>query len=138
MLPNTNFYKAFFPKIVMAKLSREARFENSVIRNIRRLDPNYSLKNSRALWGFPYQVIRVGYLEEDDNIALRYQTVGKSADGDFLEGRATLQVTEDFANVRRLSGRRGIEDAGWGLVAYVDRDNQVRFNVVNLPFPRKK
>jgi len=123
--------------MVMARLSREARFEGAVIRNIRKLDPDYSLKNSGALWGFPYQIMRAGYLEGDDDLTLRYKTISKSRGGTFLEGRAGFVVPQEFAEERGLSGKRGIQDAGWGLVAYVNLDKQVRFEVVKLPHPKK-
>lgn len=129
MLLYTNSYKSFFLGRFMEKLSDEKRFESSVIRKIRKLDPSYSLQNSKTLWGFPYKVIRVGYLEEDDELALRYEVRGR---------RANLRVNENFAKERGLSEKRGLKDAGWGSVAYVNFDTEIKFEVVKFSFPRKK
>ena len=117
-------------------LEAEAAFQESIVRELRRLHPGYCSRTSIEMWGVPYQEMMIGYLEPDDVDSLCFRTVGGSASQSFE--RRDFSVPHEFAKKRGLSGDRGVIDAGWGLVAYATQKGDVKFDVIKYPHPEVK
>lgn len=111
----------------MALLEHEV---DGIAKGIMKLDPEYDPDASKAHFGFPFKILLQGYLEDDDGYSLCFR-VGDS-------GRDNMPVCEDFASSRGLSTREGVMEAAWVLVAYKDRAQQEKFEVVKVPSPNRK
>lgn len=107
-----------------------------MVNEIRRLNPDYSAKKSMDLWNMPYQELVIGYLEEDDEISLRFSVV-RYGEGPRIERRDFI-VPPEFAEKRGLSGKRGLMDAACGLVAYATESGDIEFDVIKYPYPKDK